>query len=324
MSDSPLPQEFTERLKLIVPEKSWQPVYASFFAQKPTVLRINTLRTSSRKLKKEIAQSGIPFNEITWKQDVIIVGQGHRDTILNSKWYESGLLYSQSLSSQLAPLILDPQPGEEILDLCAAPGGKTLQMACMLNDTGRIGAVEKVKTRFFKLKANIKSQGASCIQTFLSDGSGTWRKTPERFDRVLLDAPCSSESRFQANHPKTYTHWRVAKIKEMARKQKTLIHSAIHCLKPGGTMVYSTCSFAPEENEAIIDYALKKFGGTTTVESIELPIENVHTGLLKWKNRNYNPEVQKSIRILPNEQMDGFFICRIKKKNHTFQRDRRD
>ena len=317
MNSVALPAEFVERLRHIVPDDQWNSVLASFSEKKPAVLRINSILTPADDLIEKLQQEGFTVQQLDWKPDVILVPRAQRRQILNSTWYKKGQLYSQNLSSQLAPLVLNPQPGEEILDLCAAPGGKTLQMACMMADTGRIAAVEKSKARFFKMKANLKHQQVSCVDIYLTDGAGVWRKTPERFDRVLLDAPCSSESRFRTYKPKSYEHWTQKKIKEMAKKQKILIQSAVKCLKPGGMMVYSTCSFSPEENEAIIDFALKRFNGALQVQSIFPPMENSQPGLLRWQNKEFDPQVQNSLRILPNSVMDGFYLCLIKKLTST-------
>jgi len=317
MNSVALPEEFVLRLQRIVPHDQWNTVISSFSLQKPVVLRINTILTTPEKLIEKLLDEGFDIQSVDWKPDAIIVPHNQRRKILDSHWYTKGQLYSQNLSSQLAPLVLNPKPGEEVLDLCAAPGGKTLQMACMMRDSGRIAAVEKSKARFFKLKANLKHQQVSCVDLYLTDGAGVWRKTPERFDRVLLDAPCSSESRFKTNKPKTYEHWKLKKIKEMAKKQKALITSAIHCLKPNGVLVYSTCSFAAEENEAIIHHALKHFQDAIEVQSIKLPIENTQAGLLSWQDKDFNPQVERAVRILPNLIMDGFFLCRIKKRAST-------
>ncbi|MCG6970589.1 MAG: RsmB/NOP family class I SAM-dependent RNA methyltransferase, partial [Gammaproteobacteria bacterium] len=301
MNSVALPEEFVQRLQYIVPDDQWQAVFSSFSEKKPTVLRINTILADPDKLIRKLRAEGFDVQPVTWKPDAILVPHEQRRGILDSHWYKKGQLYSQGLSSQLAPLLLEPKPGEEILDLCAAPGGKTLQMACMMKDSGRIAAVEKSKTRFFKLKANLKHQQVSCVDLYLTDGAGVWRKTPERFDRVLLDAPCSTEARFKANKPKTFEHWKLKKIKEMANKQKALIRSAIKCLKPGGILVYSTCSFAAEENEAIIHHALKHFQDAIQVEPFSLAIENTQAGLLSWQGKEFNPQVQRAVRILPNE-----------------------
>jgi NOL1/NOP2/sun family putative RNA methylase len=321
MTTLPLPESFIQRLQKLVPDKMWEQVWHSFFVDKPLILRINTLRTDRTHVLSELEQLGVQAEKLAWKDDVLIVNHTHRSTVTASDLYQRGDVYSQNLSSQLAPMLLNAQPGEQALDLCAAPGGKTLQLACMMKDTGHIGAVESVKSRFFKLKSNLESQGVTCVKTYLNNGIHVWRKTPERFDRVLVDAPCSSESRFKADQPETYSHWNEKKIKEVARKQKGLLYSGIQCLKPGGTLVYSTCSFAPEENEAIVDHALNRFEGLIEIESVDMPITNIQQGIIQWNNNNFNEKVADCVRVLPDEIMDGFFLCKIRKTGSTIKAD---
>lgn len=297
---SSLPDTFLERLKSIVPEEKYGEILASFSRKKPIIFRINTLKTTV-----ENALTGIEATPVNYFKNTFQCPAEYRNTLTHSKAFTDGHIYIQSLSSMLAPIILDPQPGEEILDLAAAPGSKTTQMAVMMNNTGRIAAVEKVKSRFFKLKDNCQQQGVTCVDFYCKDGAIVWRSCENRFDRVLLDAPCSSEGRFNTNEPKSFYYWNERKIKEMARKQWQLLYSAFRSLKPGGTLVYSTCTFAPEENERQIEKLIKKFGEQVIVEKIDLPFENIQTGL---------PPITNAIRILPNALMDGFFICKVVKK----------
>jgi 16S rRNA (cytosine1407-C5)-methyltransferase len=227
--------------------------------------------------------------------------------------FNEGRIYIQGLSSQLAAIILDPRPGETVLDLAAAPGGKTLHIAALMHNEGQLSAVEPVKHRFFKLKANLERGDASMVKTYLRDGREVGNKVPERFDRVLLDAPCSSEARIRSGRPETWAHWSEKKIKEVARKQKRLLISAIRALKPGGTLLYSTCSFAPEENELVIQDALRRYPEMKVIPA-DIPVDNVQQGLSEWAGKSLNPEVKKCTRILPNQHMDGFFLCLLQKK----------
>jgi NOL1/NOP2/sun family putative RNA methylase len=314
---SALPAQFVERLRQIIPDHHWQRVWDSFQHAKPLVTRVNTTLTSIDDVMQLLRTESIAFRQVSWKTDALVFAPEQRSRVLDSAPYRQGLLYSQNLSSQLAPLVLDPQPGEEILDMCAAPGGKTAQIACMMQNEGRLAAVEKVKARFFKLKDVLRSQQHHAVHTYLADGCRLWQKTPERFDRILLDAPCSSESRFQLHEPGSYQHWKLRKIKETARKQKQLLYSAVHCLKPGGILVYSTCAFAPEENEAVIDYALKQFAGQLQVLPVRVPVAKSQPGLTSWQNKVFDASLENSVRILPDELMDGFYICRLKKTAST-------
>jgi len=308
-----LPETFIKRLKQIVPANHYESILTSFGMTRPTAFRVNTIKTNREDLLSELRKQKITPQSITWYDNAFIAPYTQRDLLTNSTAFNQGRIYIQSLSSLLAPLVLNPHPGEEILDLAAAPGGKTCQIACMIQNNGRIAAVEKSKSRFYKLKNNVAAQQASCVHCYLKDGGNVWRSCENRFDKVLLDAPCSSEARFNTNKPKSFRYWSDKKITEMARKQWRLIYSAFRSLKPGGTLVYSTCSFAPEENELIIHRLLKRFKDCVKIEAINLAINNIQSGLTEWEGRILSESLSKSIRILPNELMPGFFICRMKK-----------
>jgi 16S rRNA (cytosine1407-C5)-methyltransferase len=213
----------------------------------------------------------------------------------------------------LAAVVLDPQPGEEVLDLAAAPGGKTLHMAARMHNQGRIGAVEAIRERFFKLRKLLDVYGATMVQTYLADGRTIGRKTPERFDRVLLDAPCSCEARFDPREPDSWRYWSPRKIKESARKQKGLLRSAADCLKPGGSLLYCTCTFAPEENELIVASLLEEQGDALEVVPITCPLPNVQPGLVEWEGRSLRADLARSLRILPNAWMDAAYLCKLVK-----------
>ena len=151
------------------------------------------------------------------------------------------------------------------------------------------------------------------MQTYLKDGARVWRQCPEQFDRVLLDAPCSSEGKFRADAPKTWAYWSEKKIAEMNRKQRKLLYSAVRCLKPGGVLVYSTCTFAPEENEEVVDRALVQFGDALDVDDIELPFDNTVPGLAQWRGKTFDQRLRRARRIVPQDGMEGFFVCRLRK-----------
>jgi 16S rRNA (cytosine1407-C5)-methyltransferase len=230
---------------------------------------------------------------------------------------EQGSIYIQNPASLFASLVLSPKSHEEILDLAAAPGGKALHLAALMENKGRIAAVEAVKNRFFRLVTNINRADAEIIKPYLKDGSQIGRLVPERFDRVLLDAPCSSEGRFDLKDPATYAYWSEKKVKEMSHKQKRLIYSAIQALKPQGILVYCTCAFSVEENESIIQYALNKFAGKLTILPIEVPFTNYQPGLTSWGQFVFDANMQHAIRIVPDQLMNGFFICKLQKVNST-------
>jgi len=258
---------------------------------------------------------GLQPQPINWLPDAFFVAAGQRRQLTESAACRSGHLYIQNPASMLPPLLLAPRPGEKILDLCAAPGSKTLQMAAMMQNEGWISAVEAVKERFFRLRANVERHGASIVHTYHRDGTKVWRYVPEEFDRVLLDAPCSSEGQFAAGNPDSYRYWSVRKISEMARKQKKLLFSAFHCLKPGGILVYSTCTLAPEENEATINWFVKKFADRIDILDIPAGYEALQPGLASLRGKPFDQRVRKCGRIFPDQLMEGFFVCLMRKRS---------
>ena len=222
-----------------------------------------------------------------------------------------GQIYIQNPSSYFAVKTLAPMLDEEVLDLAAAPGGKTLAIAALMKNTGRIAAVEPIRGRFHRMQANLRRCGVTNVQFYQRDGRGVGRLVPERFDRVLLDAPCSSESRMRWLDQQSFEQWSLRKIRETQRKQKSLLRSAYAALKPGGVMVYCTCSFAPEENELVVNALLKK------TDALLLPIanapKNMRSGLTRWMGRELNPMLTCSLRIIPKGPWDGFYLALIEK-----------
>jgi len=307
-----IPKEFIDRLQSILPPEHYQKCFESFHSPKMTAFRVNTLKATADTVIDQLSQLSIPIKPLREIANVYLVELKHRRKLTDSEPYKLGMIYIQNPSSILAVQVLDPQPGEEILDLAAAPGGKTLYMADLMKNQGRIGAVDAVKSRFFKLKNNIKTYGADIVDCYLKDGSIVGRQVPDRFDRVLLDAPCSSESRFHIDKPKSYQYWSEKKIKQMAKKQKNLLASAVAALKSGGTLVYCTCSFAPEENEAVIQWLLDR-NSDIEILPFTLPIKNSQPGLTHWNNKESSPSLKLAQRLLPTTIWNGLFICVLTK-----------
>ena len=205
----------------------------------------------------------------------------------------------------ISPLLLDLKQDENILDMASAPGSKTTEMAAITNNTGKIIANEIDKIRLEKLNYNIKLQGATNIETINFDGANLYKKFPEKFDKVLLDTPCSGEGRFQIYNQKTYAKWSKSLVNDLTEIQKKLIESAIMCCKKGGTIVYSTCTLNKEENEKIIDYALKNFN--VKLDEIKINVENK----VKGNTKGIDKEISKTLKIIPNENFEGFYLAKL-------------
>ena len=306
-----LPEAFRERLARIYPDIH-EALLATFEVPKPVSFRINPLKTDTDTALAALKAEGFTPEPVAWYPYAFIVPHTQRDALTRSKLFEAGDIYIQSLSSMLAPLALNPQPGETVLDLTAAPGGKSLMMAAQMRNEGWLSVVEPGKDRFFRLKANLERGGVTIAHHYMTDGRSVGAKCPAMFDRVMLDAPCSTEAKFKAWDERTTAYWSERKIKEMARLQQRLFAAAVKALKPGGTLLYATCSFAPEENEAVVDKVLQKHP-ELTIEPLEPPVDNIRPGLTQWGKKDFDERVRHTVRILPTTTMDGFFLARFKK-----------
>ncbi len=308
-----LPSLFCERLTAIVPAEQLAACLASFAQPKPPTLRLNPLRGAPADTHAELLAQGFDLTSIAWLPEAYSIPLEQRRALTETAAFYAGRFYLQDLSSMAAAYALEPMPDQAVLDLAAAPGGKTLQLAALMQGQGRLVAVEAIKRRFFHLKANLAQHGAPDVETWLMDGRAAGRRWPNQFDRILLDAPCSSEARFTRLDPQSWAHWSRRKIKECAHKQQGLLHAALHALKPGGALLYCTCSFAPEENEEVIHHQLRYFGLAVQITPLPIALPHVQPGLTHWAGQTLNPALIHAARLLPDATRDGFFMCRLVK-----------
>lgn len=300
-----VPPLFLERLERILGNSS---AFEFLEYGKLGTVRVNTIKTNTIHIKEILENKGIYFRIVPWDPQALIVEPG----TVPSDLFEEGLLYSQGLSSLLPVLVLDPKPGDRVLDMCAAPGSKTTQMAALMNKEGLITAIEAVRGRFYRLKSVISLLGAGNVDVKMLDARRY--RNPGGFDKILVDAPCSSEGRFRTSDPESYAYWSPRKIKEMVRKQRGLLLSASRLLKPGGVMVYSTCTFAPEENEGVVDWLLRKTAGTLIADRVVLDNVATYPAIEEWEGRTYRQDVRNCVRVLPTKEMEGFFIAKFIRK----------
>ena len=265
-----------------------------------TTLRVNTLKYDIHSLMNYFKEKNIKFERVPWYKDALIIKNAKEKDIQKLDIYEKGYIYLQSLSSMVPPIVLNPKPSESVLDVAAAPGSKTTQLAAIMDNKGKILANELDKIRFERLKYNIDSQGATIVETINKRGEVLGTIYEEQFDKVLLDTPCSGEGRFIATSAATYRNWSEKTVKDLVKLQKKLIQSAAKALKPRGELVYSTCTINKHENEEIIEYAINELG--LKLINIDLEIKDA----IRIK--------EKAIKILPSKTMEGFFIAKFVKK----------
>lgn len=312
-----LPQKFLDKLPEIVGDNNTQTVLESFCQRKPSTFRVNTLKITAPELKIKLKEEGIEVEQVDWYPDAFILKNVPQRILSETNWYKEGYVYIQSLSSMIPPLVLDPKPEEKILDMCAAPGSKTTQIATMMHNTGEIMANDKSHTRRYKLDANLKLQGITNTHITPWPGEIIWKKFPEFFDKTLVDVPCSMEGRFFVEDEKSYRDWSPTKVDYLQNMQKFLLRSAISATKPGGTIVYSTCTLSPEENEMVIDWIVKKEKDAIVIEDITIEKLDMTPGKTTWKHKEFTSELSKTKRIIPSNIMEGFYIAKIKKTRST-------
>ena len=241
-----IPQFLKEILLEQYGEDVTSKIIEGYSKQRLVTLRINTIKTNKEEVKKKLEQAGIETDEVSWYQDCLIIKNVREDEIKKLDIYEKGEIYLQSLSSMMPPIILQPNAGENILDMAAAPGGKTTQIAALTKNKAFITACEKNKIRAERLKYNLQKQGVGCVNVMLEDA----RKLSDffSFDKILLDAPCSGSgtmSVFDKNFNKEL-------IERSSKTQEELLTKALKVLKKGGEMIYSTCSILAQENENVL------------------------------------------------------------------------
>lgn len=264
-------------------------------------LRVNTIKSTVENVTNILKENNITYNEVKWSKEALIIKNANENDIRKLKIYENGEIYLQSLSSMIPPIILDAKAGENVLDMTAAPGGKTTQIAALSSNEALITACEKNKIRLEKLKYNIEKQGAKRINVMNIDA----RNLDEffSFDKILLDAPCSGSGTIYINDEKMENKFTEDLIKRSIKFQEELINKALKVLKIGEEMVYSTCSILQEENEQIIQKILNK----GNAQIILIDKENL-------KGIPFLPtKIEGAICVKPTDLYEGFFVAKIKK-----------
>lgn len=303
-----LPGDFVEELYETYSPGVADKILTGMIIERYPTLRVNTIKYDSQSLMVYFKENNIKFDRVQWYNEGFIIKNSKERNIEKFDIYEKGFVSFQSLSSMVPPIVLDPKPGEKVLDLTAAPGSKTTQIAALMNNEGYILANELDKIRSQKLKAKVEVMGASIAQVVTGRGEKIGDEYPEYFDRVLLDTPCSGEGRFVVGDPSTTRHWSKREVEKLFKIQKKLFDSACKALKKGGIMVYSTCTLNRLENEGVLDYAVNTLN--MEILNIDLKIN----GALPGFSEGMDESINRSIRILPSKEMEGFFICKLRKK----------
>lgn len=275
---------------------------------RPSTIRTNTLKTNRKHLAQILMQRGVSLEPLAeWSKVGIKIFES-KVPIGATPEYLAGHYMLQSASSFLPVISLAPQMGERVLDMSAAPGGKTTYIAQLMKNTGILMANDAKLERLRSLRFNLQRMGVTNCMITNYDG----RKLPavmKGFDRVLLDAPCTGLG-IIAKDPSIKTSRMFIDVKKMSHLQKELIAAAIDCCKPGGYVVYSTCSITVEENEWVVDYALKN----RHVKLVDPGVDIGEEGYIKYMDKRFDVNMKLTRRIYPHvHNMDGFYFAKLRK-----------
>ena len=294
-----IPTFLKELLNKQYGEEQTARIEEGFAARRPVTLRANPLRSSKQQVEQALSMAGIGYRQVPWYDDALIIEQARESEIAALEVYAGGGVYMQSLSSMLPPLVLQPGKGDAVLDMAAAPGGKTTQMAALTGNGAGITACEKNKIRADRLRYNLDRQGARSVLVMQTDA----RQLDElfRFDKVLLDAPCSGSGTLQTWRDQL--RFEPTLVERSVKSQRALLAKALKVLKVGGEMVYSTCSILQQENEDIVKEALKP----GKVELI--PIDAEAFGDLPLLPTT----LPGTVCICPDPLFEGFFVAKLRR-----------
>lgn len=298
MVDQIVPEFLLKRINNQYGNVLSEKIIKGFLTSRKSSFRVNTIKSSIEEVEQILKENHILFEKVSFFSLAYIIDFEEEKKIRGLSIYEEGKIYFQSLSSMLPPLYLNIDEKNHILDMAAAPGGKTTEMAALSNNKACITACELNPLRAEKLKYNIDKQGASKVTVMVSDA----RKLDEffRFDRILLDAPCSGSGTLSLSNEKSFVYFTEKLIEKSSKTQFLLLKKAINALKKGGILIYSTCSILKEENEEVLSRALK--GEKCHIEPITIKEEGLE--LLP-------STIEGVITVMPNAKYEGFFLAKI-------------
>lgn len=301
-----LPEKYTERMKVLLGEEEYQEYLKSFEQKNVRGLRVNTLKISPEEFEKI---SPFSLKKIPWTEN----GYYYEDDVQPAKhpYYYAGLYYIQEPSAMTPAQLLPVEPGDCVLDVCAAPGGKSTELAAKLKGKGVLVSNDISNSRAKALLKNIELMGVKNAYVVSEIPEKLVAKFAGYFDKILIDAPCSGEGMFR-KEPSMVKSWEEHGVEFFEKLQKGIIDSAVKMLKPGGKILYSTCTFSPEEDEGSMKYLLTK-NEDFTIERPQKVWYEFAPGHPEWVD---GPEELKDcIRLWPHKlQGEGHFISLLSKQ----------
>jgi len=269
--------------------------------------RVNTIKADTERVREAFADAGIDATPTDWHPDLL-----HLDTDSPGATWPAfhGWIHTQEAVSTLPPIALDPEPTDTVWDACAAPGSKTTQLAAMMDDRGRVVANDRNMGRLSALRFNAERLGVTNAIVTNRDARN-YSLDPlavDEFDRALVDAPCSGEGTLRKN-PAALDSWSEGFLADVSGVQTDILRRAVQATTPGGRVVYSTCTYAPEENEAVLDAVLES--EDCRIVEQDLPLES-RPGVTEWRDDSFDPSVERAARVYPHlNDTGGFFVATL-------------
>ena len=298
-----------ERYRELIPD--WETFLASAQQPLPTCIWTNTLRIEANALFELLQKEGVELEPVSWYPGAF---RWKSEQSPGRHWtYWAGFFHIQEEASLIPVALLDPRPGHRVLDLCAAPGGKSAQIGVRLANSGTLIANDRNRARMSPLNFVLNRLGLINVTTTVQDGVNYPRKAG-LFDRILVDAPCSCEGTLRKN-PEILKKISEKVYQDQQRIQTLLLEKAVHLCRVGGRIAYATCTFAPEENENVVQRVLNHFGPSVLrIREISIPGLQFSEGLTQWQADQFSPEMRKSLRLYPHQNnTGGFFVTLLEK-----------
>lgn len=305
---------YFERYRPLVDD--WPAFAAALVRPLPTCIWTNTLRTTPGRLQEVLAASGVHAEPLPWQPGAFRwraeASPGRHVA------FRAGLFHVQEEVSMLPVPLLDPQPGERVLDLCAAPGNKTAQMAVAMRDRGTVVANDWNHTRSRAISGILDRLGITCACTTTCD-AGNLPPESGLFDRVLADVPCTAEGTVR-KHPALLAPGGHPPPRRLTGVQEAILRKAVQRCRPGGRIVYATCTFAPEENEGVVDAVLRAYGDRLRLLPARIPGFHTSPGLTAWNGTSYDPAMTQTLRAWPHHNdSGGFFVAVLEKRRDVVE-----
>ncbi|MFB6184724.1 MAG: RsmB/NOP family class I SAM-dependent RNA methyltransferase [Haloarculaceae archaeon] len=270
----------------------------------PSVVRVNTIEATVERARRALDAEGIDHEPSDWNPRLLVLS----DDQPGANWpYFHGWLHGQEEVSAVPATVLDPQPGDRVWDACAAPGSKTTQLAALMEDVGLLVATDDNLGRLSALRSNAERLGVTNVAVTREDARNHSLKPFDGrpYDRALVDVPCSCEGTIRKN-PDALSDWTLEHVRGIAGVQKGILRRAVQATREGGTVVYSTCTFAPEENEAVLDHVLD--AEACDLVEFDLPLAHV-PGVTEWQGETFDGRIRRAKRIYPHHNDTGGFFC---------------